>query len=96
MSEFPVTDKIRNMALLRPDLQQSLARPQVKSIICELEMTRETAEAMFNVMLPSDEETVVITEILRPAKPGEGTVFFHSGAGVGFCVDHYELNGDRL
>jgi len=97
MSEQPVMDKIRNLSLKQPELRDDLSRPRIKSITCELELRRETAEQMFRTLVfEPDEETVIITEILRPVQPGEPQVFFHSGAGVGFCVDHYELDGVPL
>lgn len=97
MIEETISDRLRKMTLLQPETQSTLARPVVKSISCELELGRKTAERMFKTLVfEPDEETVTIMEVLRPAAPGEPHVFFHSGAGIGFCVDHYELDGVRL
>lgn len=97
MSDLSVIDKMRKMELLQPETRESLTRPKVKSVTCELEFTRATAEKMFKSLIFEDEEeTVLITEVLRPAKPGDPGVFFHSGGGVSFCVDHYELNGVEI
>lgn len=96
MSES-VANRILNMSLKEPDKANKLSRPKVESIRCELEFTRPTAEEMFkDLVFDEGEDIVVITEVLRPAKIGEGHTFFHSGAGIGFCVDHYELDGVKL
>ena len=72
-------------------------RPTIKSVICELEISRETAETLFkSLVFEPGEETVIVTEILRPTKPGEQGVFYHTGAGQNFCVDRYELDGVPL
>lgn len=72
-------------------------RPRIKSIICELEMSREAAEGMFKTLVfEPDEKLVTITEVLRPTNPGEQGIFYHTGAGQNFCVDHYELDGVTL
>ena len=93
MTEPSVMDKMRQMALRQPETQ-TLSRPTVKAIRCELEFDRPTAERMFkSLVFDEGENTVTITEVLRMAKPGEAGIFFHTGAGVNFCVDHYEIDG---
>lgn len=97
MTEGSVHDIMRRMALLQPETQSQLSRPIVESIRCEIKFSRATAEHMFKTLVfEPEDETVTVTEVLRPAKPGEGQVFFHSGAGVGFCVGHYEFDGVEL
>lgn len=94
MSDIPIFDKFRRETLIKP---LNLSRPTVSSITCEIEFPRATAEAMFKTLVFEDEDTsVIITEVLRPVLPGEASVFFHTGAGVGFCVDHYEFDGVTL
>lgn len=93
----PIANRILNMSLKEPDKANKLTRPKVESIRCEVELTRPTAEAMFKTLaFDEGEETVTITEVLRPAKVGEPHTFFHAGSGTGFCVDHYELDGVTL
>lgn len=97
MTEQPVMARMLQKSLIEPEIREFLARPLVKSIEVKLEFKREAAEQMFKTLVfEPDEETVTITEVLRPIQPGEPSVFFHTGAGVAFCVDHYELDGVRL
>lgn len=92
MIEMPLHDTVRRMTLDQP--QVKLERPVVEAIRCDLKLSRTTAEHMFKTLVfEPEDETVIVTEVLRPVKVGEGHVFFHSGSGTGFCVDHYELDG---
>lgn len=74
-----------------------LQRPEVLSMKIELKFQRATAESMFLALVFEDDETeAIITEVLRPAKKDEPPVVRHSGSGVSFVVDHYEIGGVQI
>lgn len=65
----------------------------------ELRFERDTAEQMFPILDFEEGDThVTITEVLRPAKPGEekAAVMHHLQAGVKYVVDHYEFEGHKI
>lgn len=72
-------------------------RPVVQKLTAEVFMTKMTAKQLFpHLVFAEGEDHAIITEVMRPAKPGDAIVCVHGASGQKFAVDHYELNGDRV
>jgi hypothetical protein len=69
-------------------------RPRVEEISARIRMSRKTCNQIFpQIVFSEGEDHVVLTEILRAAKPGEPVACVHGASGQKFAVDHYELDG---
>lgn len=72
-------------------------RPTVQEITAKVHMTKLTAKQIFpHLVFDSNEDHVILTEIMRPAKAGEPIACVHGASGQKFVVSHYELDGVRL
>ena len=72
-------------------------RPVVEEIVSKIRMSKNVAKQLFPALIFGETEThAIITEIMRPAKPGEAIVCVHGASGQKFAVDHYELDGVPL